>query len=68
MDIKLSTKKPNKSTLGYTVTFHGNKDAGLVFDDGNDVNDVVYNSSGQIVDGAFKNAERICSGSCFMVH
>ena len=53
-EIKISTKKPSKSTLGYTVTFHGNKDAGLVFDDGSDVNEVVHNSSGQIVDGAFK--------------
>ena len=53
-EIKISTKKPSKSTLGYTVTFHGNKDAGLVFDNGSDVNDVVYNSKGQIVDGAFK--------------
>ena len=24
-EIKISTKKPNKSTLGYTVTFHGDK-------------------------------------------
>lgn len=53
-DIKISTSKPSKSALGYTVTFHGNQDAGLVFDDGSDVNNVVYNSSGQIVDGKFK--------------
>ena len=53
-DIKISTAKPSKSTLGYTVTFHGSKDIGLVFDDGSDVNEVVYNSSGQIVDGLFK--------------
>lgn len=53
-DIKISTEKPSKSALGYTVTFHGNKAAGLVFDDGSDVNEVVYNSSRQIVDGVFK--------------
>lgn len=53
-DIKISTAKPSKNTLGYTVTFHGNKAAGLVFDNGSDVNEVVYNSSGQIVDGVFK--------------
>lgn len=53
-DIKISTAKPSKSALGYTVTFHGDKDAGLVFDDGSDVNEVVYNSSRQIVDGVFK--------------
>ena len=53
-DIKISTAKPSKNPLGYAVTFHGNKDAGLLFDDGSDVNTVVYNSSGQIVDGMFK--------------
>lgn len=53
-DIKISTAKPSKNPLGYTVTFHGNKDAGLLFDDGSDVNEVVYNSSGQIVAGKFQ--------------
>lgn len=53
-DIKISTAKPGKNPLGYTITFHGDKDAGLVFDDGSDVNEVVYNSSGQIVEGVFK--------------
>ena len=62
-EIKISTKKPSKSTLGYTVTFHGNKDAGLVFDDGSDVNEVVYNSSGQIVDGAFKMPGGFAAGA-----
>ena len=45
-DIKISTKKPTKSTLGYTVTFHGN---GTKFADGTDENMVVYNSAGEIV-------------------
>ena len=54
VDVSLSTAKPSKSALGYTVTFHGNKAAGLVFNDGRDINEVVYNSSGQIVDGVFK--------------
>ena len=49
----LSTEKPSKSTKGYTVTFHGN---GLKFDDGTDENMVVYNSSGQIVEGSYKEA------------
>ena len=62
-ETKISTKKPSKSTLGYTVTFHGNKDAGLVFDDGSDVNEVVYNSSGQIVDGAFKAPGGFAAGA-----
>ena len=50
-DIKISTKKPTKSTLGYTVTFHGN---GLKFADGSETNEIVLNSSGQIVSGMFK--------------
>lgn len=49
----LSTEKPSKSTKGYTVTFHGN---GLKFADGTDENMVVYNSSGQIVEGSYKEA------------
>ena len=53
-DIKISTAKPSKSALGYMVTFHGDKNAGLVFNDGRDINEVVYNSSGQIVDGVFE--------------
>ena len=61
-DIKISTVKPGKSALGYTVTFHGNKDAGLVFDDGSDVNEVVYNSSWQIVDGVFKVPGGVAAG------
>ena len=62
-DIKISTEKPGKNPLGYTITFHGNKDAGLVFDDGSDVNEVVYNSSGQIVDGVFKVPEGVAAGA-----
>ena len=63
-DIKISTAKPSKSALGYMVTFHGDKDAGLVFDDGSDVNEVVYNSSGNIIEGSFKaiSEVRIFSG------
>ena len=45
-DIKISTKKPSKSTLGCTVTFHGDASNGLLFDDGSETNDVVYNSAG----------------------
>ena len=62
-DIKISTVKPSKSTLGYTVTFHRNKAAGLVFDDGSDVNEVVYNSSEQIVDGVFKVPGGVVAGA-----
>ena len=52
-DMYLSTEKPSKSTKGYTVTFHGN---GLKFADGTDENMVVYNSSGQIVEGSYREA------------
>ena len=50
-DIKISTKKPSKSALGYTVTFHGN---GMKFDDGSEENMAVYNSAGEIVQGEYK--------------
>ena len=62
-DIKISTEKPSKSALGYTVMFHGNKDAGLVFDDGSDINEVIYNNSGQIVDGLFKVPGGVVAGA-----
>ena len=52
-DIKISTKKPSKSALGYTVTFHGN---GMKFADGSEENIVVYNSAGEIVQGEYKLA------------
>ena len=52
-DMYLSTEKPSKSLKGNTVTFHGN---GLTFADGTDENMVVYNSSGQIVEGSYKEA------------
>ena len=52
-DIKISTKKPGNSTLGYTVTFHGN---GMKFADGSEENMVVYNSAGEIVQGEYKLA------------
>ena len=52
-DIKISTKKPSKSTLGYTLTFHGN---GMKFADGSEENMVVYNSAGEIVQGEYKLA------------
>ena len=52
-DIKMSTKKPSKSALGYTVTFHGN---GMKFADGSEENIVIYNSAGEIVQGEYKMA------------
>ena len=54
VNINLSTQKPSKNPLGYTVTFHADAEKGLTFADGSTENDVVYNSSGQIVSGAYK--------------
>ena len=50
-DIKISTKKPSKSTLGYTITFHSN---GTVFSDNTTENDILYNANGQIISGIYK--------------
>ena len=54
VDVSISTQKPGKNPLGYTVTFHADAEKGLTFADGSTENDVVYNSSGQIVSGAYK--------------
>ena len=53
-DISISTQKPGKNPLGYTVTFHADAEKGLTFADGSTENEVVYNSSGQIISGAYK--------------
>ena len=53
-DISISTQKPSKSPLGYTVTFHADTENGLTFTDGSTENEVVYNGSGQIISGAYK--------------
>ena len=53
VDFNISATKPGKSTLGYTVTFHGN---GMKFADGSEENMVVYNSAGDIVQGEYKMA------------
>lgn len=57
-DIKISAEKPSKSTLGYTVTFHGN---GAYFADDTVENQVLYNSSGQIISGNYKTGTGIKS-------
>ena len=54
VDVSLSTTKPSKSPLGYMVTFHADAEKGLTFADGSTENEVVYNSSGQVVSGAYK--------------
>lgn len=50
-DISISTSKPGKNPLGYTITYHGN---GLTFADGNSENEIIVNSSGKIVSGQYK--------------
>ena len=54
VDISLSTAKPRKNPLGYTVTFHADAEKGLTFADGSTENEVVYASSGQVVSGAYQ--------------
>lgn len=49
-DITISTQKPSKNPLGYTVTFNAN---GMTFPDGSVTNEVVYNASGEIVSGIY---------------
>lgn len=61
-EIKISTKKPSKSTLGYTVTFHGNENNGLAFADGSYVNEILYNSKGEILDGTYKTLDKVGVG------
>ena len=50
-DISISTAKPGKNPLGYTITYHGN---GLTFADGSSENEIVVNGSGKIVSGQYK--------------
>ena len=50
-DISISTSKPSKNPLGYTITYHGN---GLTFADGSSENEIVVSSSGKVVSGQYK--------------
>ena len=50
-DISISTSKPGKNPLGYTITYHGN---GLTFADGSSENEIVVNDSGKIVSGKYE--------------
>ena len=50
-DVSISTEKPGKNPLGYTITYHGN---GLTVADGRTENEVVINKSGKIVSGQYK--------------
>ena len=50
-DVFISTAKPSKNPLGYTITYHGN---GLTFPDGSLENEIIVNSSGKIVSGQYE--------------
>lgn len=49
-DVSISTSKPSKNPLGYTITYHGN---GLTFTDGTTENEIIVNSAGKIVSGQY---------------
>ena len=50
-DVSISTAKPSKNPLGYTITYHGN---GLTFADRTTENEIIVNSSGKILSGQYK--------------
>lgn len=50
-DVSISTVEPSKLSRTYTITFHGN---GMKFADESEENTVVYNGSGQIINGTYK--------------
>lgn len=50
-DVSISTAKPSKNPLGYTIIYHGN---GLTFADGSSENEIIVNSSGKIVSGQYE--------------
>ena len=50
-DVSISTSKPSKNPLGYTITYHGN---GLTFEDGDTENEIIVNSAGQVISGQYK--------------
>lgn len=50
-DISISTVEPSKLNRTYTITFHGN---GMKFADGSEENTVIYNGSGQVISGTYK--------------
>ena len=50
-DVSISTEKPGKNPLGYTITYHGN---GSTFADGSLENEIIVNSSGKIVSGQYE--------------
>lgn len=50
LNIKVSTQKPTKSPLGFTVSFDSGEG---VFPNGSNLNDIVYSRSGKIIKGDY---------------
>lgn len=58
-DVSISTAKPGKNPLGYTIIYHEN---GLTFSDGSSENEIVVNSSGKILSGSYKIPDGLFAG------
>ena len=50
-DVSISTAKPSKNPIGYTIIYHEN---GLSFSDGSTENEMLVSNSGKILSGSYK--------------
>ena len=58
-DVSISTAKPGKNPLGYTIIYHEN---GLTFSDGSAENEILVSSSGKILSGSYKIPNGLFAG------
>ena len=58
-DVSISTAKPGKNPLGYTIIYHEN---GLTFSDGSAENEMLVSSSGKILSGSYKIPDGLFAG------
>ena len=58
-DISISTAKPSKNSMGYTIIYHEN---GLTFSDGSTENEMLVSSSGKILSGSYKIPDGLFAG------
>ena len=58
-DVSISTAKPGKNPLGYTITYHENE---LTFSDGSTENEMLVSSSGKILSGSYKIPDGLFAG------
>ena len=58
-DVSISTAKPSKNPLGYTITYHENE---LTFSDGSTENEMLVSSSGKILSGSYKIPDGLFAG------